>query len=246
MSKLIYSFLYVVAESPHKLDELREMASLWAQTIRGEGRFTGDILLLTNLDIRRSEFGTKIIDMPVQAALNRHTHRILRFREIPFQNYDSIMHIDLDTIAVADVNPMFATDHRLWVAPSNLPTICDFHGKELINPAEHVFWRAVSRRARGLGISACIYSMRSDVFPRVMDRWSRTIHRLSRRAADPLTANLSDQAYLNCVYLRHRIPVRIYGREEIQHRDYKITSKTRLLHFPHPDRVSLMRSYCQF
>lgn len=225
MRKLIYSFLYKDGVSPHSAADLQDMAEIWEASLRGPGRFTGDIKLLEPTTFHQ--------------GFPKTTARVTSYEAVPFPDYDAVLHIDLDAIAVGDVNTLFPTDDRFWVAPSNLRTIEPFHTLNITSSTEQFLRKIISSRARGLGISASIFSARSSVFPEYMRKWDAITRALHGKLENPMS--VEDQGYLNVLYLRHSIPFHVYDREVIQHKDHKLTKRARIFHFAGaPNRVQTM------
>src|SRR5215207_6813846 len=107
MRSLIYSFLYTRPDtSPEKVRTFLQMFELWYDHLRGPGRYTGDMLLFTNLtsvprkDIHLYPIGDLPTD-PRRAVM----HRIVCSKRVPVEQYDVAMQLDLDILAVDDVYP---------------------------------------------------------------------------------------------------------------------------------------------
>jgi len=89
VQQLIYSFLIDTPDSTYASGELKAMASLWARSLRGAGRFEGDILLLTNWEIQHKRFSTKTVQVD-QSPLHITTEKAMLWRDVPYKEYDFI------------------------------------------------------------------------------------------------------------------------------------------------------------
>jgi hypothetical protein len=118
MRTLIFSHLYHRPGSPPApLAALLATLDMWLDHLRGPGRYTGDVLLFTNVTgIERPELIVRPFENVPADARQAYLHRVLSYREVPVQNYDVAMQMDLDLLTVDDINPLFPQDTRLWAA----------------------------------------------------------------------------------------------------------------------------------
>ena len=92
MKTLIFTHLYqrpdTTAES---LARLRGLLDLWLDHLRGPGKYTGDIILFTNLE-RIERDGLLLRPMPNVPVDQRraHMHRILCYDLVPAGDYELI------------------------------------------------------------------------------------------------------------------------------------------------------------
>lgn len=231
MRTLVYSFLYSASDTISVPDALVQMAQTWVRSLREAACYSGDIMLLTNRQIEITGCHTELIDVPATSSLKRTTDKVLLWDKVPYHDYDSVMFMDLDMVAVADISPMFATD-TMRVAPSNHSTLWDFHVGRLLPKIEVKVRSWLRPDIVSSGISSCLFSLSSKEFPLVMSRWQHTILTMSRGLTDADKKYFGDQSYLNCLYFRRKVEVCPYERHEVQHNNHVIGPGTRVLHFP--------------
>lgn len=242
MKALVYSHLISNrSDRNYAPGTVDAMLDLWLRSLRGPGRFTGDILLFTDReDLRAPQIIVRPIRLQWAQDKELWTARIANYERLPYRDYDTIMHLDLDTICVNDITDLFATDDTLRAAPSNLLLFEPKHIRQFLNPAQKIWYGRFSPRRSQKGVSASIFSCAASAWEHNMGTWARTIAQ-HRHAPVP---ELGDQSYLNLLYFRKAIPIRPYSYEEIQHRDWSYSPHARIFHFPgRPDRVELMHRH---
>lgn len=230
MKTLIYSHLYQrPGAPPERISALREMLGLWFDHLRGPGQYASDVLVFTNVPgVERQ--GLKILPLEnVPTDVRRaHMHRVLSYNEVPVRDYDVVMQMDLDILAVDDVNPLFPSDERLWAARSQLRTLEWVHAWTLLPRWRRAAYRLSGWRMRELGASACVVASATSAWERNFGAWARLI----RAHGDGEPPYQADQSFLNLLVLKRTVPIVCWPPELIRHRDWDNAAGARLLHFP--------------
>jgi hypothetical protein len=229
MRTLIYSHLYQRPDAqPEQIAQLREMFALWFDHLRGPGQYAGDVLLFTNVD-GMARPGLRLLpfnNVPTDVR-RAHMHRVLCYDQVPIADYDVAMQMDLDILAVADVNPMFPRDGRLWAARSQLRTLEWVHAWTLLPRWRRAAYKLSGWRMREVGVSACVVASATSAWEKNFGTWARLI----RDHGDRTPPHQADQSFLNLVRLKHAVPIESWQPEVIRHRDWGEPG-ARLLHFP--------------
>jgi hypothetical protein len=239
MKTLIYSHLYQLAgASPERAAGLRDLLSLWFDHLRGPGRYTGDVLLFTNMEgVARPGLLLRPVRKVPADPHHVFLQRVLTYDEVPVRDYDMAMQMDLDILAVDDVAPLFPQDDRLWAAPSNLRTL-DWRQAWTLLPHWRKAVHRLSRcRMRELGVSACVVASAAATWDRNFGAWAAVI----RAHGDRPQPRQADQSFLNLLYLQRRIPIARWPAELIPHRDWDEAVHARLLHFPGRRKAQMQR-----
>jgi hypothetical protein len=230
MKTLIYSHLYErPGSSGAHAASLREMLDLWFNHLRGPGLYAGDILLFTNLQgLERPGLMLRPLrDVPTDAA-QAFVQRVLTYQDVPVQGYDVAMQMDLDMLAVDDVNPLFPRDDRLWAAPSDLRMLDWRHAWTLMPRWRRAVHKLSGWRMAETGASACVVASAAATWERNFGAWARAI----RTHGDRPLPRQSDQSFLNLLLLNRTVPIACWPAELIRHRDWDQAVHARLLHFP--------------
>jgi hypothetical protein len=239
MRTLIFSHLYQRPGSPSQpLAALTDTLDVWLGHLRGPGRYTGDVILFTNvanlvhpgLTIRPFE------GVPAEPR-RAHLHRALSYRSVPVQDYDVAMQMDLDLLAVADVNPLFPRDTQLWAAPSDACTLDWRHAWTLLPRWRRALHKFFGWRVHELGVSACVVASATATWEKNFGAWAKLIVKHGDR---PLP-HLADQSFLNLLYLKGIVSMARWSPDLIRHRDWDSAPGARLLHFPCSRRPDLQR-----
>lgn len=241
MKTLIFTHLYqrpdTTAES---LSRLRGLLDLWLDHLRGPGKYTGDIILFTNLE-RIERDGLLLRPMPNVPVDQRraHMHRILCYDLVPTGDYDVALQADLDVLAVDDVNPLFPKDESLWAAPSDLLMLEWRHAWTLLPKWQRAAHKLTGWRMAEPGASACVVASRTSVWERNFGSWARLI----RAHGDRPAPHFGDQSFLNVLRLKKSVPMSCWPRELIVHNNWDSRRNgAKLLHFP-GDRKAFMPQY---
>jgi hypothetical protein len=230
MRSLVFTHLYQRPGSPRQpIAALKDTLDMWLDHLRGPGRFAGDVILFTNVDGigRDGVMQRPYPDVPADSR-RAHVHRALSYRLVPAENYDVAMQMDLDLLAVDDVNQLFPTDTRLWAAPSDAAALDWRHAYPLLPR-----WRRWAHRFSGwrmdqLGVSACVVASKTSVWERNFGAWARAIQQHGDR---PLP-HMSDQSFLNLIYFKQAVAMTRWSPKLIYHRDWDSARGACLLHFP--------------
>ncbi len=242
MRRLVYSYSITRSTTGgHAPQVVERMVDLWVRSLRGAGNFRGDVLLFTDRpDVRLSGVMTYPLTLPQVELKHLWLTRVTNYKALPYREYDTLMHVDLDTVCVNDINDLFATTAELRAAPSNLLLFAPQHVWRFLNRGQRIWYRWFSPRRLEKGVSACVFSCASSAWEANMGVWARAIE---EHRNDP-TPDLGDQSYLNLLLLRRTIPIRVYSREEIQHKDWSFSPRARIMHFPGlANRLELMNRY---
>jgi hypothetical protein len=239
MRTLIFSHLYHRPGSPPApLAALLATLDMWLDHLRGPGRYTGDVLLFTNVTgIERPELIVRPFENVPADARQAYLHRVLSYREVPVQNYDVAMQMDLDLLTVDDINPLFPQDTRLWAAPSDAATLDWRHAWTLLPRWERGLHKLFKWRMSELGVSACVVASAASTWDRNFGAWARAI----RDHGDRPIPHLADQSFLNFMYFKHTVPMMRWSPQLIRHRDWDTAVGACLLHFPCSRREHMHR-----
>src|SRR5262245_26940345 len=158
MKPLIFSHLYQRPGAPlPPLEALTETVDVWIDHVRGPGAYTGDVILFTNVEkMERPDLIVRPFDGVPEDAKRAHLHRALSYRIVPIASYDVAMQMDLDLLAVDDLNPLFPTDTRMWAAPSDACTLDWRHAWTLLPRWKRGLHKLFKWRVSEPGVSACV------------------------------------------------------------------------------------------
>ena len=248
--RIIYSTLYALdGASTAQLEPMLDMAAMWAAHLRGPGRFIGRIILLTNLPQLRIA-GVDAISTPFRAAQRRELflERVRRSRHVPVEPQDQVMQLDLDTLALAPVEPLFGAIRPglFMAARSGYSPLAHQHAGGLMTRRER--W---SYRVRGwyhrAGVSACVTACDGRTWPRVMRRWSAAMRARGRGRPVP---ELGDQSFLNFLFVTGAAPIARLPRRLVFHArrpglplDHPPAARAAVIHFPLPQKLQEMRRW---
>ena len=230
MKTLIYSHLYqlqIPGTTPTAL--FRGLLDLWFDHLRGPGLYAGDVLLFTNVPgLERPGLQVRAVEGVPADRPRAFMQRVLTYRDVPVQGYDVAMQMDLDMLAVADVNPLFPRDDRLWAATSDLRLLDARHAWTLIPRWRRAVHKVSGWRMAELGASACMVASATSTYERNFGAWARAIQAHGNR---PLPRQC-DQSFLNLLLLNGTVPMTCWPAELIRHRDWDQAVHARVLHFP--------------
>ena len=230
MKTLIFSHLYHRPGVQAASQSWEDLLGLWLNHLRGPGRYTGDVMLFSNIPgIERS--GVLVRPLPDMPADIRRAHmiRVLSYDRVPVREYDVALQMDLDVLAVDDVNVLFPQDDRLWAAPSDLRTLDWTHAWTLLPKWRRAAHKLTGWRMREPGVCACAVGSATAVWERNFGSWARVI----RGHGDRPPPHYGDQSFLNLLFLTHTVPMACWSRSLIVHKDWETRLVgARLLHFP--------------
>jgi hypothetical protein len=241
MKQLVYSYFIANDNGNYSPGAVETMLNLWTRSLRETGKFRGDILVFTDRpELRIPHIIAHPLLLPKAELKHFWLTRILNYKNLPYRDYDTLMHIDLDAVCVNDINDLFALNEEMRAAPSNLLLFDRQHILQFLNPVQRIWYRCFSAQKRRNGVSACVFSCASSAWEKNMGAWAEAIEQhMNGHAPD-----LGDQSFLNLLYFRRTIPIKPYLREEIQHKDWSFSPQARIFHFPGlADRAALMHHY---
>jgi len=214
---------------------------MWLRHLRTLGQYQGDVLVFTNLDLPADD-GVRTEAFAADPKNHREVCfcRVLERDRYPYQQYDVILSMDVDILTVAPLAPMFPSDDRFWVSPSNLRILDKQHAWHYLTPLQKLRYR-FSPAWSELGVSSCLLCARTE-------SWEGHMKVLGQRIQDERAKHrpgmLHDQAHLNSLYLRDRNRFAVYPRSWIQHHSYSRDEECILWHFPGlPRRSEVMREF---
>jgi hypothetical protein len=230
MKTLIFSHLYHRPGSPSApVATLCNTLDVWLDHLRGPGAYAGDVLLFANIaGIERPDLIVRPFENVPADDRRAHLHRVLSYRDVPAENYDVAMQMDLDLLAVDDINPLFPRDTRLWAAPSDAATLDWRHAWTLLPRWQRGVYKLFKWRMSELGVSACVVASAAETWEKNFGAWARVI----RDRGDRPIPHLADQSFLNFLYLKRIVPMTRWSPQLIRHRDWERAVGARLLHFP--------------
>jgi hypothetical protein len=164
-------------------------------------------------------------------------HRALSYYLVPIEHYDVAMQMDLDLLAVNDINPLFPTDTKLWAAPSDAAALDWRHAYTLLPRWKRWSHRFSGWRMNELGVSACVVASRTSAWEHNFGAWARTI----REHGDRPLPHMSDQSFLNLVYFNQIVDMERWSPELIKHQGWEAAPKACLFHFPCSRREQMPR-----
>jgi hypothetical protein len=239
MRKLVFTHLYQrPGAPPQPIAALEATLTTWLDHLRGPGKFAGDIILFTNVaGIDREGVVQRPYPNVPADPRHAHVHRALSYYLVPIEHYDVAMQMDLDLLAVNDINPLFPTDTKLWAAPSDAPALDWRHAYTLLPRWKRWSHRFSSWRMNELGVSACVVASRTSAWEQNFGAWARAI----RAHGDRPLPHMSDQSFLNLLYFDQIVPMERWSPELIKHKDWDTARNACLLHFPCSRRDQMPR-----
>jgi hypothetical protein len=230
MKTLIFSHLYQLAgTSAETCARLYALLDLWYEHLRGPGRYTGDVVLFSNVNgLERP--GLTVMPFEAVSGDSRRAflQRILWYDRVPAREYDVAMQLDLDVLAMNDVGKMFPRDERLWAAPSDLRALEWRHAWTLLPKWRRGVHKLTGWRMNQLGISACVVASATSTWQKNFGAWARAI----RDHGDRPLPHFSDQSFLNLLFVKHTVPISSWSRDLIVHLDWEAQPGACLMHFP--------------
>jgi hypothetical protein len=239
MNTLIFSHLYHRPGSPQQdVASLHGLLAVWLDHLRGPGEYQGDVVLFTNVrGIGLPGLTTRpFVNVPADPR-HAHLHRVLSYRDVPIEDYEVAMQMDLDLLAVDDINPLFPRDTRLWAARSDAGVLDWRHAWTLLPRWRRAIHKLSGWKMNEPGVSACVVASATSVWEQNFGTWARAI---SDHGDRPIP-HLADQSFLNLLYLRGSVPMACWSNEWIRSRDWDSASGARLLHFPCSRRKYMLR-----
>ena len=223
-----------------------EMVELWLAHLRGPGRFTGRILLLSNQRQLPLE-DVEIVPLDDSPSDRRQLflQRVLAYDRLPVRARERWMQLDVDTLSVRPVEPLFAGlgETALRAAPSGLTPLDPMHARFLLQRPARLWYGRVLRWNGRLGVSACLTSCAGEHWPRLMGQWAAEIRRHEGRP----TPILGDQSFLNLAYMTGRMEIASMPAGSIHHvreeaeMEGQAAERATVLHFPNARKLDMMK-----
>ena len=239
MKTLIFSHLFERPGMPEESKaQLRSLVLLWYEHLRGPGKYSGDLLLFSSVrGVERPGLTVQAFREVPADPRRAFLVRALWYDHVPARDYDVAMQLDLDVLAVSDINDMLPRDERLWAAPSDLRMLDWRHAWTLLprwRRAVHKFsgWRMDER-----GVSASVMASATTAWERNFGAWARLI----RNHGDRPIPGLSDQSFLNLLLMKRRVPMTSWSRDLIVHQNWEQFPNACLLHFPGARKAEIPR-----
>ena len=239
MKTLIFSHLYQrPGTPPQPAAVLRETRDVWLDHLRGPGAYRGDVMLFTNVPgMQRPDLIMRPLENVPAEPRRAHVHRALSYEDVPVRDYDVAMQMDLDLLAVADLDPLFPRDTRLWAAPSDGTTLDWRHAWTLLPRWRRGAHKLLGWRMNEAGVSACVVASATSTWEHNFGAWARVI----RKHGDRPLPHMADQSFLNLLYLDQVVEMTRWPADAIRHRDWDRAIGARLLHFPCSRREHMHR-----
>jgi len=239
MKPLIFSHLYQRPGAPSQpVRALHDTLDVWLDHLRGPGAYAGDVILFTNVaQVSRRDLIVRPFDDVPADARRAHLHRALSYRIVPIQDYDVVMQMDLDLLAVDDINQLFPTDRRMWAAPSDARTLDWRHALPLLPRWGRGLHKLLGWRTNELGVSACVVASAAETFHTNFGAWAAAIERHGARELP----HLADQSFLNLVYFKRIVPLTRWSPKLIRHQNWDTAVGACLFHFPCSRRSEMLR-----
>ena len=100
----------VSAHPRYSAADLDVMLDLWVKHLREPGAWNGDILIITNrFGFSHAEVETVKIDSTFERIYDAQIVRVLKHHLVPSRDYDSILYLDLDILAVDAIHTLLRT-----------------------------------------------------------------------------------------------------------------------------------------
>jgi hypothetical protein len=221
-----------------------EAARLCIASLRGPGRYRGDVAVLTDGTFPEGAPGTTVVRLPeAKDAFAIKCVKLEAARVLDVARYDRVLWLDADVIALGDVAPLFEFCRRGLAAGDERPfnTLRAPSVGGCLSP-----WERLRHRFRW-GINAGVFCVEGSLVGRYLDLWHAEVHR--HRAA---LGRWIDQPPLNALIVRRRIEFRPYPPGWIElpllyelmgkRRKFTLRPGTKLLHYcGHPDKSEMLR-----
>jgi len=220
-----------------------EAARLCIASLRGPGRYDGDIAVLSDGSFPEGTPGVTIHRLPAASdVFGIRSAKLGAARVLDVARYDRILWLDSDVIAVGDVAPLFAFLRRGLAAGDERP----FNTLRAPSVGGCLSrWERLRHRFRW-GINAGVFCAEAGVFGEYLDLWHAEIERY--RAS---LHRWIDQPPLNALIVRRRIEFTPYPPGWIElpllyefmgkGRRFKLRPETKLLHYcGHPDKKEML------
>jgi hypothetical protein len=214
----------------------RRMTELCIRSLRGVGGYRGPILVFTNNGYEAGDQDIEVAQAP--SGLDRFAltgFKVAAATSIATADYDRILWLDCDMIAVDEIAPLFSLGAHHVCAMEEEPWT------RMTDPSCGDCLSAAERRKAGRrwGINTGCLSFPGPIFQHSTELWRREME--IRR---PVLTHWPDQTPFNALVLSGRIPYRRFPRGWIDMPPMyywyggrlRVTEKTLLLHFCWPEK----------
>lgn len=236
MRTFIWSFLYKI-DGQYNTD----MLQLWYDHLRGPAGYQGDIYLVTNLtDVNIPGLKILPITQTLTSVKQVQVMCILMHDQLPWDQYDVGMYMDMDILAIRDVSPLFAKDESLQVASSNFSIGHPKHAGFFFSPIRRFFQKLFNPTAKRPGVNTCCFSTLSEHRQATLGKWKSIIESHDPNNLPPL----GDQSFLNLALLTNQVSVSKHSMATIAHSQWDQADDAILWHFPLGDiRLQKMHEF---
>ena len=207
------------------------MTELCVQSLRDPGRFSGPIVVFTDNGYRPAEPHVRVISIPQRRDhFERLSFKPNAAEYLDVERYDKILFLDVDIVAIGDVNPLF--DY----ADGSIRGMEESPWTRMDGPSCGATLTEEERRlARDRwGINTGLLCTPCGRFREYMRLWQNEI----RRGREKVENHFVDQPPFNALVFRKELPFRPYPRELIDMPpmytwfggQFELDPETRLLH----------------
>lgn len=240
--KLITSLVYFFPNADEcTRSNILGMLDIWAKHIRGTGCFDGDVIVYSNDDsVSHPLVEVAPFNNVCEDVKEMFLQRIMNYEAVQEGNYDSILNLDLDILAVSDINDLFVNTSTLHAATSQMQVSHPRHAGHFMSLLERWYSLRFHPVGRKLGVNCCAFSCSGSGWHETMSDWCKVIDSLGGVKAK---LPLGDQTTLNQALLKNTFPIKRYPQNWIHHSNWKMTDDVKLWHFPTPDRLRVMREH---
>ena len=210
-----------------------EMTRLLVASLRGPGRYGGEIAVLTDGAFEENGQDVRIVrDDGAHDAFAVKCAKARAASLLDGERYDRILWLDADMVAIRDVAPLFAHAREDLCAGDEYP----FNTLRAASVGGALSWWERLRHLRTWGINAGCFCLPGSAFRSTLDLWREEILRFR-----PRMRRWVDQPPLNALIARRRIRFTPYPRGWIElpplyeslgrGRRFTLGPGTKLLHF---------------
>lgn len=183
------------------------MAEFCCRTLRGLGKYTGDLVIFTEGD-HKSEYAKVIKTEYPPGRHSAYLARIWVRNFIDPSQYDWILYLDSDIAAFHDVNPLFdVSADAIYYQEGNLTWK---HQGRCMDTEE---WEIASK-TQGHGINCGMLSIPSQMFMPLMDAWDVEVTHC--RTCRQMARLMVDQNALNALRYRGVFPFKQFAPGSVQ------------------------------
>lgn len=239
MKTLVMGLLYQLpGQAENRIGDGLEMLDLWTRHLRGPGEYQGDVRVITNLEsIGRSDLSLEHLSIECQTISDAQSLKGVTLCGSAVNEFDSVLYLDLDILAISPISELFARDDSLRAARSSISMLDARHAGNFLSPAARYFYRLFPRSRRDAA-NTCAVSFCPEHRSKSIDEYAQAIDEArSKNARLPL----GDQTVFNWCLWSKKFAASLYPRGWIQHSRWQRQPGTILWHFPASDRLNVMK-----